>query len=55
MVDKGSNEGLSKTALAFNNSLYSNDVPKNVEEALQDPKWRKAMEEEISALNKNET
>ena len=42
-------------ALTFNTALYSNDVPKNVEEALQDPKWKKAMEEEISALKKNKT
>ena len=41
--------------MAFDTALYSYDVPKNVEEALQDPKWKKAMEEEISALDKNET
>ena len=41
--------------MAFNTAVYSNDVPKNIEEALLDPKWKKAMEEEISALNKNDT
>ena len=40
--------------MAFNTSLYASVVPKNVEEALRDPKWKKAMEEEISALKKNE-
>ena len=54
-VNKGSNEALSQTVLAFNTALYYNDVPQNVKEALQDPKWKKAMVEEISALNKNET
>ena len=41
--------------MAFNTSLYSSTVPNNVEEALRDPNWKKAMEEEIFALNKNET
>ena len=40
--------------MGFNTTLYSNDVSKNVEEALRDLKWKKAMEEEISALDKNE-
>ena len=35
--------------------MYFNVLPKTTEEALQDSKWKKAMEEEISALNKNET
>ena len=54
-VSNESNKNLSHSAMAFNTALYSNDVPKNVEEALQDPKWKKAMEEEISALKKNKT
>ena len=41
--------------MAFNSSFYSNNVPKNVEEAPQAPKWKKVMEEEISALDKNKT
>ena len=54
-VSNESNKNLSHSAMAFNTALYSNDVPKNVEEALQDPKWKKAMEEEISTLDKNKT
>lgn len=54
-VSKENNEVLSQTARAFNVALYSNSVPKNVEEALRDPRSKKAMEEEISALDKNET
>ena len=54
-ADKNNVEYLAQMALAFNASLYSNKIPRNVEEALQDPKWKKAMEEEISALLKNET
>ena len=41
--------------MAFNASLNSNDVPKNVEEAIRDPKWKKAMEKEMFAFDKNET
>lgn len=54
-VKTGIEASLSETTAAFNVSLYSNKIPGNVEEALKDPKWRKAMEEEISALKKNET
>ena len=31
-------KNLSHSAVAFNTALYSNDVPKNIEEALRDPK-----------------
>ena len=54
-IDRNDVESLAQAALAFNTSLCSNKIPRNVEEALQDPKWKKAMEEEISALMKNET
>ena len=54
-MNKESNENLSKLAMAFNTALYSSDIPRSVEEAFQDPKWRKAIEEEFSALDKNET
>jgi hypothetical protein len=40
-VNRESNQVLSQSALAFNTSLYSNDIPRNVEEALQDQKWKK--------------
>ncbi|XP_057548021.1 uncharacterized mitochondrial protein AtMg00820-like [Amaranthus tricolor] len=48
-------EQLSQTAVAFNASLYSSTIPKTTEEALQEPKWKQAMDEEIMALQKNET
>ena len=54
-VNKESDIVLSQTVRAFNASLYSNSVPKNVKEALKDSRWRKVMEEEIAALDKNET
>ena len=54
-VDQSNNESLADIALAFNTSLYSNKLPRNVEEALQDPKWKRVMEQEILALMKNET
>ncbi|XP_057543844.1 SKP1-like protein 7 [Amaranthus tricolor] len=44
-----------KKIVAFNASLNSNDVPNNVEEAIRDPKWKKAMEKEMFAFDKNET
>ena len=37
-VSRESNKTLSQTTMAFNTSLYSNIVPKNVEEAFRDPK-----------------
>jgi len=50
------NEGnLTKRAKAFNMALYTTNVPETVEEAIKDKRWRKAMEEEFSALQKNVT
>ena len=54
-MNKGNDESLSETALPFNTSLYSNNVPRSIEKALQNPRWKKAMKEEILALKKNET
>ena len=54
-VNKESDIVLSQTARAFNASLYSNSLHKNVEEDFKDPRWKKAMEEEITALEKSET
>ena len=54
-TNRGSNENLSQTATAFNTSLYANVQPKTTEEALQDPKWKKATKEEITTLEKNKT
>ena len=54
-IYQDSQDHLSQTAVAFNASLYSGNLPKNTDDALRDPKWKKAMEEEILALKKNET
>uniref|UniRef100_A0A803KQ64 Uncharacterized protein n=1 Tax=Chenopodium quinoa TaxID=63459 RepID=A0A803KQ64_CHEQI len=54
-IEKISNENLSDTAVAFTASLYSTTIPKTVEEALEDEKWRQAMEDEYVALKKNQT
>ena len=53
--NRESNENLPQIVVAFNTSLYSNVLPKTTEEALQNPKWKKVMEEEITALEKNKT
>ena len=55
LISRKSNEGLCQTTMAFNTSLCSIDVPKNIKEALRDPKWTKAMKEEILILDRNET
>uniref|UniRef100_A0A803LQS3 Reverse transcriptase Ty1/copia-type domain-containing protein n=1 Tax=Chenopodium quinoa TaxID=63459 RepID=A0A803LQS3_CHEQI len=47
-IERISTENLSSTAIAFNASLYSADIPKNVEEAVKNEKWKQAMEEEQS-------
>ena len=52
---KGSNEALYQTAMAFNTYLCSSHIPKKVEEALRDPKWKREIEKEFSALYRNET
>uniref|UniRef100_A0A803MX05 Retroviral polymerase SH3-like domain-containing protein n=1 Tax=Chenopodium quinoa TaxID=63459 RepID=A0A803MX05_CHEQI len=49
-IERISTESLSSTAIAFNASLYSADIPKNVEEAVKNEKWKQAMEEEYQAL-----
>jgi hypothetical protein len=36
-------------------NLSSTGEPENLDEALNDPNWRKAMQEEITALHKNGT
>ena len=46
---------LSPTFLAFTSQLSLVDIPKNVLEALRVPKWRKPIEEEMRALEKNQT
>jgi reverse transcriptase-like protein len=46
---------LSQSALAFKAALHATKVPTTVEEAITSTHWRKAIEEEISALKKNGT
>lgn len=46
---------MSETALAFNATMYSEAILKNVEEALKHNHWKEAMQEEIKALHKNRT
>ncbi|KAH9698654.1 retrovirus-related pol polyprotein from transposon RE1 [Citrus sinensis] len=45
---------LSPNFLAFTSQLSSVEIPKNVHEALRVPEWRKAIEEEMRALEKNQ-
>lgn len=52
-INHGGTNNLSCSVVAFTASLYSNSIPRNTEEALQNPKWRKAMEDEIASLKKN--
>ena len=55
-IEKSSGSGnLSQSALAFKATLDTTKSPVTVEEALISAHWRKAMEEEINALNKNGT
>ena len=46
---------MSQSALAFKVTLDTTKNPTTVEEALMSAHWRKAIEEEINALNKNGT
>lgn len=46
---------LSKESMAFVNQLSVVSIPNSVQEALKDPKWREAMNEEMKALQKNST
>ena len=38
----------------FTTNLNSSSVPKNIQEALVDPKWKEAIDEEMKALYKND-
>ena len=44
---------LSPNFLAFTSQLSSVEILKNVQEPLRVPEWRKAIEEEMRALEKN--
>ena len=41
--------------MTFVNQLSVVSIPNSVQEALKDPRWRKAMNEEMKALKKNST
>ncbi|XP_071687396.1 uncharacterized protein [Rutidosis leptorrhynchoides] len=49
------NGNLSPEAKQFTSALYSENIPNSVEQALKSPNWRKAMEEEMRALQENKT
>uniref|UniRef100_A0A2N9EIQ9 Integrase catalytic domain-containing protein n=1 Tax=Fagus sylvatica TaxID=28930 RepID=A0A2N9EIQ9_FAGSY len=50
-----STQGLSKPFKTFTQTLSSYHIPSSVEEALSDPEWAQAMQEELEALKKNNT
>ena len=50
-----STKRLSKSYESFVNQISAVSVPNKVQDALGDPKWRKAMDEEMEALQKNNT
>ena len=46
---------LSESNKSFVNQLSTIVIPNNVQEALTDPRWKNAMNEEMKALQQNET
>ncbi|CAN1132933.1 Retrovirus-related Pol polyprotein from transposon TNT 1-94 [Linum perenne] len=48
-------ERLSENFKVFITSLDNTKVPKNIQEALQEPKWKQAVIDELQALEKNNT
>lgn len=50
-----SNHRLSESNMSFVNQLSTVSIPNSVQEALSDPKWKVAMNEEMKSLQKNET
>ena len=50
-----SNHRLSELNKSFVNQLSTISIPNSVQEALADPRWKAAMNEEIKFLQKNET
>jgi hypothetical protein len=55
MSDFVSYQHLSSSYRSFVFKLCSVSIPRNLQEALNVPKWRTAMHEEIEALHKNKT
>ena len=50
-----SNHHLSESNKSFVNQLSTVAIPNSVQEALADPRWKAAMNEEMKSLQKNET
>ena len=50
-----STKRLSEPLKSFVNDLSLHQIPANIDEALKDPRWVRAVEEEMEALVKNET
>ena len=50
-----SNHRLSESNKSFVNQLSTVSIPNSVLEALADPRWKAAMNEEMKSLQKNET
>ena len=50
-----SNHRLSESNKSFVNQLSTVSIPNSVQEALADPRWKDAMNEEMKSLQKNET
>ena len=50
-----SNHRLSESNKSFVNQLSTVSIPNSVQEALADPRWKAAMNEEMKSLQKNET
>ncbi|PNX83829.1 beta-galactosidase [Trifolium pratense] len=50
-----SNQNLSESNKSFANQLSVISIPNSVQDALADPKWKAAMNEEMNSLQKNET
>ena len=48
-------EGLSPTFRVFATTMTNVQIPNNIQEALNQPKWKVAIMEEIQALEKNRT
>nr|GFB66347.1 putative reverse transcriptase, RNA-dependent DNA polymerase [Tanacetum cinerariifolium] len=46
---------LSEEAKAFSASLYPEETPSSVEQALKSKEWKNAMDVEMDALMRNET
>ena len=46
---------LSESNKSFVNQLFTVYIPNSVHEAVVDPRWKKAMNEELGSLKKNAT